>query len=130
VYGAGFEGILFALDAKDGKTLWQVDTFIDKERAYSITGAPQLAGKLVIIGNGGAEVDSRGYVSANYLETGKLAWRFFSTPTDPAKPQDNSGLDIAVNIWDPKRDWNYGGGNLFLASIVALHVDTGEYAWH
>jgi quinohemoprotein ethanol dehydrogenase len=167
VYVASFEGLLFALDAKDGKELWRADTFIDKARAYSITGAPQVAGKVVVIGNGGAEFDSRGYVSAYDLDSGKLAWRFFTTPTDPAKPQDNSGLDKAVGTWDPKRDWKYGGGgnawdafaydaktnlvyfgtangspwnvryrspaggdNLFLASIVALHADSGEYAWH
>ncbi len=168
VYVGSFEGILYALDARDGKVLWQVDTFIDKTRAYSITGAPQVAGSVVVIGNGGAEFDSRGYVSAYNLDTGELAWRFFTTPTDPAKPQDNKALqDIALKTWDPKRDWGYGGGgnawegmvydaknnlvyfgtangspwnvryrspsggdNLFLASIVALHADTGEYAWH
>jgi quinohemoprotein ethanol dehydrogenase len=167
VYVGSFEGILYALDAKDGKVLWQQDTFIDKARAYSITGSPQVAGSVVVIGNGGAEFDSRGYVSAYDLDTGKLAWRFFTTPTDPAKPQDNSGLDMAVKTWDPKRDWGFGGGgnawdafaydaknnlvyfgtangspwnvkyrspaggdNLFLASIVALNAETGEYKWH
>ncbi len=168
VYVGGFEGILYALDAKDGKVLWQADTLIDKTRAYSVTGAPQVAGKVVVIGNGGAEFDSRGYVSAYDLDTGKLAWRFYTTPSDPARPQDNKALqDIALKTWDPKRDWSYGGGgnawdglgydpktnlvffgtangspwnakyrspaggdNLFLASIVALHADTGEYAWH
>jgi quinohemoprotein ethanol dehydrogenase len=167
VYVGAFEGILFALDARDGKVLWQADTFIDRERAYAITGAPQVAGKVVVIGNGGAEFDSRGYVSAYDLETGALAWRFFTTPTDPAKPQDNPALEMAVKTWDPKRDWSWGGGgnawdafaydaknnlvyfgtangapwnithrspaggdNLFLASIVALKADTGEYAWH
>ena len=167
VYVGSFEGILYALDARDGKVLWQADTFIDKTRAYSITGVPQVAGSVVVIGNGGAEFDSRGYVSAYNLDSGELAWRFFTTPTDPAKPQDNPALEMAVKTWDPKRDWGYGGGgnawdgfaydaktslvyfgtangspwniryrspaggeNLFLASIVALHADTGEYAWH
>ncbi|MEJ0100172.1 MAG: PQQ-dependent dehydrogenase, methanol/ethanol family [Pseudomonadota bacterium] len=167
VYVGSFEGVLYALDAKDGKVLWQADTFIDHDRAYSITGAPQVAGKVVVIGNGGAEFDSRGYVSAYDLDSGKLTWRFFTTPTDPAKPQDNPALEKAVKTWDAKRDWGFGGGgnawdgiaydaknnlvyfgtangspwnvryrspkggdNLFLASIVALHADTGEYAWH
>jgi quinohemoprotein ethanol dehydrogenase len=167
VYVGSFEGILYALDAKDGKVLWQADTLIDKSRAYSVTGAPQIAGKVVVIGNGGAEFDSRGYVSAYNLDTGELAWRFFTTPTDPKKPQDNPALEMAVKTWDAKRDWQYGGGgnawdgfaydaknnlvyfgtangspwniryrspaggdNLFLASVVALHADTGEYAWH
>src|SRR3569833_96975 len=82
VYVGSFEGILYALDAKDGTVRWQADTFIDHSRAYSITGEPQIAGKVVVIGNGGAEFDSRGYVSAYDLETGKLAWRFYTVPGD------------------------------------------------
>src|SRR5690606_14910085 len=34
VYVGAFEGILFALDATNGKVVWQTDTFIDHERAY------------------------------------------------------------------------------------------------
>src|SRR5690606_1221695 len=60
VYVGAFEGILYALDAATGKVAWQADTIID-DRAYAITGAPQIAGSLVVIGNGGAEFDSRGY---------------------------------------------------------------------
>src|SRR5665213_4530920 len=89
VYVASFEGILYALDAKDGTVRWQADTFIDRGRAYSITGAPQIAGKVVVIGNGGAEFDSRGYVSAYDLQTGRLAWRFYTVPGDPAKPYES-----------------------------------------
>ena len=165
VYVASFEGILYALDAKNGSVLWKEDTFVDHERAYSITGAPQIAGKVVVIGNGGAEFDSRGYVSAYDLDSGQLAWRFYTVPGDPAKPSENKALEMAAKTWDPHHDpagggggnawdgfaydpktnlvyfgtgngapWNTkfrspaGGDNLFVASIVALHADTGEYA--
>jgi quinohemoprotein ethanol dehydrogenase len=167
VYVASFEGILYALDAKDGAVRWQADTFIDRGRAYSITGAPQVAGKVVVIGNGGAEFDSRGYVSAYDLQTGRLAWRFYTVPSDPTKPYESKALEMAAKTWDPKRDWSGGGGgnawdgiaydpksnlvffgtgngapwnsayrspsggdNLFIASIVAVNADTGEYVWH
>lgn len=109
VYVGAFEGILYALDAADGRVVWQADTIIDG-RAYAITGAPQIAGSVVVIGNGGAEFDSRGYVSAYDLDTGELAWRFFTTPTDPGQPQDHPALDMAVTTWDPDRDWSWGGG--------------------
>lgn len=167
VYVGAFEGILYALDARDGSIAWQADTILDRNRAYSITGAPQVAGSVVVIGNGGAEYDSRGYVSAYDLETGELAWRFYTVPGDPAKPVEHPALEMAAKTWDPERDWRFGGGgnawdafaydpernlvyfgtangapwtptqrspaggdNLFLNSIVALHADTGEYAWH
>ena len=167
VYVASFEGILYALDARDGSVRWQADTFVDHARAYSITGAPQIAHNVVVIGNGGAEFDSRGYVSAYDLETGHLAWRFYTVPGDPTKPYESKALEKAAATWDPKRDpslggggnawdgiaydaktnlvffgtgngapWNRalrspsGGDNLFIASIVAVNADTGEYAWH
>jgi quinohemoprotein ethanol dehydrogenase len=167
VYVGSFEGVLYALDAKDGSVRWQADTLIDHGRAYSVTGAPQIAGKVVVIGNGGAEFDSRGYVSAYDLETGQLAWRFYIVPGDSTQPDENKALEMAAKTWDSKRDltrggggnawdaiaydpksnlvyfgtgngapWNSvyrspsGGDNLFIASIVALNADTGEYVWH
>jgi len=167
VYVGSFEGVLYALNAKDGKVAWEADTVVDHKRAYSITGEPQIAGKVVVIGNGGGEFDSRGYVSAYDLETGKLAWRFYTVPGDPSRPYENKALEMAAKTWDPKRDWTSGDGgnawdgiaydaktnlvyfgtangapwnrryrsptggdNLFIASIVALNADTGEYVWH
>jgi len=167
VYVATFEGVLYALDAKDGSVRWQVDTFVDHERAYSITGAPQIAGKVIVIGNGGAEFDSRGYVSAYDLDSGRLVWRFYTVPGDPAKPYESKAMEMAAKTWDPHRDFSRGGGgnawdgiaydpktnlvyfgtgngtpwnsayrspsggdNLFVASIVAVNADTGDYVWH
>lgn len=168
VYVATFDGFLHALDATDGKVLWRVNTLNDRSRGYSVTGAPQVAGKVVVIGNGGAEYDSRGYVTAYDLATGKQVWRFYTVPGDPAQPFENSGLEMAAKTWDPaSKYWERGGGgnawdsinydaetnlvyfgtangapwsrnkrsggtgdNLFLASIVAVNADTGEYAWH
>ncbi|MGH9493366.1 MAG: PQQ-binding-like beta-propeller repeat protein, partial [Candidatus Sulfotelmatobacter sp.] len=86
VYVASFDGKLFALDAATGSVVWQADTIIDHKRGYTSTGAPEVAGKVVVIGNGGGEYDARGYISAYNLDTGKLAWRFFTVPGDPSKP--------------------------------------------
>ena len=83
VYVGSFDGHLFALDAKTGKTIWKVDTFIYKNRAYSSSGAPEVAGNVVVIGNAGADYDARGYISAYDLKTGDLKWRFFTVPGDP-----------------------------------------------
>jgi len=110
VYVASFDGHLFALDAANGKAIWKVDTITDKKKAYTSTGAPQIAGKVVVIGNAGAEYDARGYVSAYDLETGKLTWRFYTVPGDPSKPYENPELAMAAKTWDPKSDWPMGGG--------------------
>jgi quinohemoprotein ethanol dehydrogenase len=55
VFVASTDGRLFALQAQDGKRLWDVDTFVDRE-ARSSTGAPQCAGDLVLIGNSGGDL--------------------------------------------------------------------------
>jgi quinohemoprotein ethanol dehydrogenase len=110
VYVAAFDGHLIALDASTGKELWNADTIVDKKRAYTSTGAPQVAGKVVVIGNAGAEYDARGYVSAYDLDTGELAWRFYTVPGDPSKPYENPELKLAAKTWDPKSNWPMGGG--------------------
>jgi quinohemoprotein ethanol dehydrogenase len=118
VYVASFDGKLFALDAASGAVLWQADTIVDKTKGYTSTGAPEVAGKVVVIGNGGSEYDARGYISAYDLDSGKLAWRFFTVPGDPSKPYENPELEAAAKTWDPKSNWNMGGGGTVWGSMA------------
>ncbi len=110
VYVGSFDGHLFALNARTGSVVWKVDTIVDHKRGYTSTGAPEVAGHVVVIGNSGAEYDARGYVSAYDLETGKLAWRFYTVPGDPSKPYENPELKMAAKTWDPNSSWPMGGG--------------------
>ena len=64
------DGRLIALDATTGKLVWEKLT-IDRKFRYTITGAPRVVKGKVIIGNGGAEMGVRGYVSAYDAETGR-----------------------------------------------------------
>ena len=52
VYSASLDGRLFSLNAETGEKVWEVDTIIDRTRAYTITGAPRVAKGKVYIGNG------------------------------------------------------------------------------
>ncbi len=111
VFVAALDAQLYALDAKTGKIVWKADTVDDKARGVNSTGAPEIAGNVVLIGNGGAEYDTRGYVSAYDLNSGKLVWRFHTVPRDPTLgPQDHPDLEEAVKTWDPKSRWDIGGG--------------------
>ena len=111
VYVAALDAQLYALDAKTGQIVWQADTREERERGISSTGAPEVAGNLVLIGNGGAEYGARGYVSAYDLATGTLAWRFHTVPRDPKLgPQDHPDLEAAARTWSPNSRWDLGGG--------------------
>jgi quinohemoprotein ethanol dehydrogenase len=104
------DGWLYALDAKTGKVAWKVDTIADHGRGYTITGAPTVAGGLVVIGNAGAEYDTRGYVTAYRVADGSQAWRFYTVPHDPKTPQESPALEKAVATWDRNSRWDIGGG--------------------
>jgi len=111
LFVAALDGILYALDAKTGSVVWKADTIADRRRGYTSTGAPAIAGDLVLIGNAGAEYDVRGYVTAYRIADGSQAWRFFTVPRDPALgPQENPELEAALKSWDPKSRWDIGGG--------------------
>jgi quinohemoprotein ethanol dehydrogenase len=112
-YVGTLDGRLVKLDSKTGKPLWTVDTVENHAHTYTITGAPRVMDGLVVIGNGGAEYDSRGYVSAFDASTGKLVWRFHVVPGDPSKPQENAALTRALKTWDTTgkyKFWDIGGG--------------------
>ena len=131
IYVGVLDGRLVALDSKTGKPAWSAVT-VDQKQPFTITGAPRIANGKVIIGNGGAEYGVRGYVSAYDAETGKLAWRFYTVPGDPSKPQENKALDKALATWKGDAWWKVGGGGTVWDSIVydpelnLLYVGTGN----
>ena len=121
VFVAALDAQLYALDAKTGAVVWQTDTVDDPKRGVHSTGAPEVAGNVVVIGNGGAEYDVRGYVSAYDLDSGELAWRFHTVPRDPELgKQDHPDLEEAVKTWDPESRWDIGGGG---TAWDAIHYD-------
>ena len=168
VFVGTYDGHLVALDAATGDEVWKVDTIEDRERSYTITGAPRVIKGKVVIGNGGAEYGVRGYITAYDAETGAEAWRWYSVPGNPADGFESPDQARAALTWDPAgKWWEAGGGgtmwdaivydpdlnlmyvgtgngtpwnrnirspgggdNLYLASVVALNPDTGEYVWH
>jgi quinohemoprotein ethanol dehydrogenase len=113
VYVGALDGRLIALNAADGSVAWEQQTF-DLAKPYTITGAPRVIKGKVIIGNGGAELGVRGYVTAYDAETGEKAWRFYTTP-NPAKQPDGEASDAvfaqkANATWDDKGEWTVAGG--------------------
>jgi quinohemoprotein ethanol dehydrogenase len=113
IFVAALDGRLIALDAKTGAKLWSTQTIDDPQSNYVITGAPRVAKGLVLIGNSGADLGVRGYMGAYDVETGKLVWRFYTVPGNPAKGPDHAASDgimaQASKTWTGKW-WAEGGG--------------------
>ena len=130
VYVGTLDGRLVALDAATGEELWDVNT-IDRTKPYTITGAPRVVKGKVLIGNGGAEMGVRGYVSAYDAATGDLAWRFYTVPGNPADGFENPILATAAETWNGEW-WALGGGGTVWDSMAydpeldLLYIGTGN----
>ncbi len=85
-----------ALDAKTGKPVWTATTF-DKSQPWSITGAPRVFDGKVVVGNGGADLGVRGFVSARDADTGKFLLEVLRpVPGDPSKGPDGAASDSVM----------------------------------
>lgn len=108
IFTATIDGRLLALDSKTGEKKWEKLT-IDKSKPYTITGAPRVVKGKVIIGNGGAELGVRGYISAYNAETGEMDWRFYTVPGNPADGFESDTMEMASKTWTGEY-WAAGGG--------------------
>jgi quinohemoprotein ethanol dehydrogenase len=128
---ATLDGRLIALDARDGKPIWETLTVDNKNWPYSITGAPRVFNGKVIIGNGGAEYGVRGHVTAYDVNTGRQVWRFWTVPGNPADGFENDTMAMAAKTWSGEW-WRQGGGGTAWDSIVydpefnRIYIGTGN----
>jgi quinohemoprotein ethanol dehydrogenase len=96
------DGYVVALNAATGKEAWKTYDYPDASPRNS-NGAPRVFAGKVIVGFGGADISpARGFVSAYDATTGKLAWRFYTTPGDPKTPADSKAEQLMRSTW---RDW-------------------------
>ena len=134
VYVASIDGYLYALNADTGAIRWKVNTLTDRSRGYTITGAPYIANKVVVIGNSGAELDARGYVTAYDTDTGKQRWRFFTVPGNPEQGFEHPEMALAAKTWDPDSRWEVGLGGTVWDGMAydpvlnLLYIGTGNAA--
>ena len=144
---------LIALDAKNGKVLWDTQV-ADPKLGYSITEAPLVVKDKVILGPAGGEYGIRGFFAAWDVKTGKELWKVYTVPAagEPgvetwsgdswkhgsAASWNTGSYDPDLNLvyygtGNPGPDWNPDvrlGDNLYSCSVLALDADTGKLKWH
>jgi alcohol dehydrogenase (cytochrome c) len=153
VFLASLDAHLTAINANTGEAKWDVEVAKPSE-GYTITGAPLIANRSVIVGVSGGEFGIRGFLAAYDPQTGKEQWRFQTIP-GPGEPghdtwkndawKSGSGPTWITGSYDPDLDlvyWGVGnpapvyngdarpGDNLYTDSVIALRASTGELAWH
>lgn len=141
---------VIALDAKDGRTKWDVTLDIAGP-GVAMPMAPIAYDHKVFIGNaGGDQVGVTGHVYALEAETGRTVWRFDVVPDTSAvratwrnpqgKPPSGGGfwtsftLDTSrrllfVPAGNPAPDFDLAmrpGKNLYANSVLAIDIDTGQ----
>jgi quinohemoprotein ethanol dehydrogenase len=130
VFVGVIDGRLVALDAATGAVVWDVQT-TPVDLPYTITGAPRVVDGKVLIGNGGAELGTRGFVTAYDADTGELVWRFYIVPGDPAEPFESPAMQAAAATWTGEW-WKFGGGGTAWDAIAhdpaagLIYIGTGN----
>lgn len=114
------DGQTVAVDANDGHELWRAQLG-DIRKGESMTMAPLVVKGKVLVGNSGGEFGVRGWLTALDANTGRQAWRAYSTGPDkdvligadfkPFYPQER-GTDLGVKSWPPEA-WKRGGGTVW-----------------
>lgn len=152
LYMATLDSHLLAFDAVSGEIVWDT-TVADYKQGYAMTVAPLAAEGKVLVGVAGGEYGIRGFVAAYDTETGEEVWRTYMIP-EPGEPGSDTwpgdtwrtgGAPIWVTgSYDPELGltyWGTGNGgpwmgdarpgdNLYVASVVAMDMDTGEIVSH
>jgi len=147
------DGYLVALNANTGEKLWETQV-ARLSNGYSLTAAPLIVGRSVVVGVAGGEFGTRGYLAAYDVESGHQLWKFDTIP-GPGEPghetwkndawRSGGGGTWVTGSYDPALDllyWGVGnpgpdfigevrpGDNLYTNSVVALHASTGKLAWY
>ncbi len=106
-----------AVDANTGKEVWKTKLG-DINLGESMTMAPLVVKGKVLVGNSGGEFGVRGWLTALDADSGKIAWRAYSTGPDkdvligpnfkPFYAADRAP-DLGVKSWQGDA-WKIGGG--------------------
>src|SRR5216683_55733 len=108
------EGMLFlgqldanvvALDIKTGKEVWK-SPLEDWHNGYTITSAPLYYDGIVYSGISGGEFGTRGRLTALDAKTGKILWRWYTTPAPGEFGSETWPKDSDISLHGGATIWN------------------------
>jgi alcohol dehydrogenase (cytochrome c) len=100
VFMGTVDSYLVAIDQKTGREIWKVAVDDSRQCGCRIMSAPLVVKDKVIVGEDGGDDAFRGYLTAFYAKTGRVAWRFYVIPA-PGETGNETWKDDS---------WKYGGG--------------------
>ncbi len=98
------DNFLVALDQKTGREMWKVSVDDPKQCGCNNLSAPLVVKDKVIVGGNGGDQAHRGYLTAFYTKTGRVAWRWYVVPAPGEKGNETWKGD----------SWRFGGGSPWL----------------
>jgi alcohol dehydrogenase (cytochrome c) len=154
LYMTTLDAHLLAFDRRTGGVIWDV-TLANYREGYAATLAPLVVDDQVIVGIGGGEYATRGFLDSYDAATGARRWRLYTVPgpgergsetwpTTAAAARGGGGTWM-TGSYDPKLGllyWGTGnpnpdiysanrlGDNLYTASLLAVDAKTGTVRWH
>jgi alcohol dehydrogenase (cytochrome c) len=93
-----------ALDSRTGREMWKVAVDDPRQCGCNIGAAPLVVKDKVIVGGNNGDGAHRGYLTAFYVKTGRLAWRWYVVPGPGEKGHETWKGD----------SWKFGGGSPWL----------------
>ncbi|HEY4438905.1 MAG TPA: PQQ-dependent dehydrogenase, methanol/ethanol family, partial [Candidatus Elarobacter sp.] len=152
-YMATLDAHVVALDARSGKILWNHVVYPEPGQGWTMTSAPMALKGKIIVGGGGGEYGSRGFIVALDAKTGNELWRRYTIPaphepggdTWPGNTYNHGGGDPwLTGTYDPETDtlfWGVGnpspwlpdsrkGKNLYTDAVIALNPANGAIKWY
>jgi PQQ-dependent dehydrogenase (methanol/ethanol family) len=151
IYAPQGDGYITALDETNGNVVWKTRLGISTE-GYSFTSPAVYYQGMILEGASGGDAGGRSFVVALDAKTGLELWRWYVAPApgeigSGSWPANNEWQHGGGAIWispsvDPDSNllyvvtgnpvpWNGRGpgDDLWTDSIVALHVQNGQFAW-
>jgi alcohol dehydrogenase (cytochrome c) len=153
LYMATLDAHLVSLDSRTGRVRWDI-SLGDIADNLSATAPPLIVKGKVIVGMGGGDFPSRGFLDAYDAYTGDHLWRFYTIPGVGEKNVEtwsgdsyqrggggtwmNGSYDAALNLiyWGvgnpyPVHDGDAReGDNLYTDCVLAIEPDTGKLRWY